>query len=178
MSDENVSDDADNEKNILKPRKELREIPLKRALKSFVIPHIVKNYEVVALRVLWKRPDFNDMQEMRSKLEAAIKGIKEVGIFISCITAQEERKLKGQQHPEIKTGFSFWVAFEWPEHLIESFEDQICKTIIPIGVDIDQCKSLRARGNSNFNSYFLSHLVTRCHMLSQLVTTSHKFLWK
>ena len=108
-------------------------------------------YEVVAVRVLWDQPDFNDMHEKRIALEAAIKGIAEVAIIVSCITAFEERKKKNDDGDddddvEVKTGFAFWVAFKWPEYMLERFEDELCRIIIPIGVDIASFKSLRTRG--------------------------------
>jgi len=130
-----------------KPKKGLREIPLKRGLKSFLIPHIANKYEVAGIRVLWKKPKFNNLYEMRMKLEHEIKNINEIVLIISCFTGIEERKQKGNKPAEVMLGFAFWMAFIWPEHALETFEDQVCGKLMKLGVNINSCKSLRVRGN-------------------------------
>ena len=126
-----------------KPNKELREEPLKRVLKSYIVPIICCKYQTTAVRVLWKEDSYSLMWSKRVQLESMLKEIKPVVAFISCITAVDERK---KSENSWKAGYTFWIAFDWPEYGISGFENMICKKFFDAGVSVSSCKSVQGRG--------------------------------
>ena len=75
------------------PNLTLREEPLKRALKSYLVAPILSKYIVCSVRVLWRESDndLNDLYEKRRKLEGELERLKEVSLFIDCITNSNEK---------------------------------------------------------------------------------------
>lgn len=126
-----------------KPNKSFREVPLRRALKSFIVSTVIESYVTMAIRVLWKEKNFSDMYVRREQLEKIFKDTPQIKMAISCVTAME----RGE---ETDTGFCFWLAYDWPEITVNKFENLLCKKIIDTGVKIDSCKRIRARGMCYF----------------------------
>ena len=148
------------------PKKSLRENPLKRALKSMIVCHVINKYMTVGIRVLWDEKDYSTMWEKREVLEGILKQMKEVVFIIDCITAMKESKEK------MTVGYSFWICFDFPEHTSEMFENRVSKAFINAGVKIASCKSIKGRGK---NIETLLHVVTRCYTLLHLVTRCYTF---
>lgn len=75
MSDTSGEDsDAQGEQmKTFKLNKSLREKPLERALRTYVISTVCQSYLTLAIRVLWKKKDFSDMFARREKLENILK---------------------------------------------------------------------------------------------------------
>ena len=65
-----------------KPRRELRDNKLKRALRAFIVPAFARSYQVVAVRALW---DSGAGEELiwgkRLELEAMLEGKKSIVAF-------------------------------------------------------------------------------------------------
>jgi len=133
MSDNDKISDNDDE---FKPNSTLREIPLKRILKTYIVSNVVDKYLTAGIRVLWKEKDFSDMFEKRSKLETVLKEIKQIVFYVNCVTALKETG------DEIKAGFAFWIVYDWPESTLEKFENMVCKKFIEVGVKIASCIDL------------------------------------
>ena len=127
----------------VKPNRQLRQEPLKRLLKSFIVSNVVQNYITIGLRVLWAEKDYSDMFERRSQLEEIIKYIKHVSLFVTSITAMEK-------HEETYTGFAVWLALDWPEMTSHKFEHFFCKKIMKSGFNIASCTVLSGRGKKYF----------------------------
>ena len=122
-----------------KPNNSLREPPLQRALKSFIVSYVNEKYLTIAIRVLWNEAEeFNTMWEQRLKLEGVLKGLKQVVLFIDCITAMQNKK--------ISCGFAFWIAYDASEVTAEAFENFICEKILETGFNIQHCKRAKTRG--------------------------------
>ena len=136
MSDDELHTDAS-----YKPKSSLREEPLKRALKCYLVSPILKKYVVCSVRCLWKEngTGYNDMLQKKEKVENCLRQVKEIALVVSCVTAMKDKD-------EIKCGFAFWVAFDFAESLITKMEDQIFKLIFESGVDVSEVKSIKTRG--------------------------------
>ena len=91
-----------------KPRNELREPILNRALKCYVVLHVVGKYQVVALMVLWKMQNYNNLFSKRNELDSLSKQVKAVVLVISCVTCFKNE--------EVDVGFVFWIGFDWPQY--------------------------------------------------------------
>ena len=126
-----------------KPRWTLRENPLKRVLKSYVVTNVVTKYVTYAVRVLWQDTEYSTMWEKRQKLETALKDIPQVALIINSITAMDEKK-------NINVGFAIWRAYNWPEHVTETFENLVCRKFMDLGMQIHSCKSVKGRGKLFF----------------------------
>ena len=142
IPDKSVQSKQPNDKNKVKPNRVFRELPLKRALKSYVISTIIESYSTLGIRVLWKEKDYSDMYSRREELEQLFKTVPEIKIIISCVTAME----KGE---ELDTGFSFWLVFDWPDITVNKFEHMLCKKVLESGFKIATCKGVRGRGMKN-----------------------------
>lgn len=135
----------ENNRDTFTPQKTLRQNPLKRALKAFLVGPLLKKYIVCSVRVLWKNDeDFNDMYEKRRLLEGKMKAMEEVVMLVNCITAMKP------SDGDTKVGFAFWVVFDFAESQSNKLEDQIVKTILEAGLDVDDVTSIRARGKKCF----------------------------
>ena len=122
------------------PNLTLREIPLKRALKTYVISTVLKKYLTVGVRVLWKEEDYSRMYERRKFLEGLLKHMDEVKMTISCVTSMAKKE-------ETMTGFSFWIVYDHPDITSSKFENMICKRFMEAGCRISYYKTLKGRGN-------------------------------
>lgn len=154
------------ERQTFVPKATLRETPLKRALKSYLIPIVLSKYVVFGLRVLWKDniTDFNDFYVKRKKLEEQLDKTKEVVFFINCITA-----MKGSGD-STKVGFAFWIAVDYAESQIMKFETYISKLFLEAGVEVPQVNSIRGRGKN-----FFKFLITCYYMLLHAITPYYTF---
>ena len=121
------------------PNSTLREVPLKRCLKTFIVSHVIEKYMTVGIRVLWEEKDFSDMYEKRLQLEQLLTDIKEVVLIINCVTAMTEKETT-------KTGFCFWIAYDYPEVTSYKFEAYLCKKIMEKEIEISSCKGVKGRG--------------------------------
>eukprot|EP00111_Clytia_hemisphaerica_P011731 TCONS_00034460-protein len=121
------------------PNLTLREIPLKRALKTYVIATVLKKYLTVGVRVLWKEEDYSKMYERRNFLEGLLKNMDEVKMTISCVTSIAKKE-------ETMTGFSFWIVYDHPDITSSKFENMICKRFLEAGCRISYYKALKGRG--------------------------------
>ena len=123
------------------PNLTLREEPLKRALKSYLVAPILSKYIVCSVRVLWRESDndLNDLYEKRRKLEGELERLKEVSLFIDCITAMKK------SNGGIKIGFAFWVAFDFAESQGSKLEDYITKRFFESGLDVAEVNCIRGR---------------------------------
>ena len=66
-----------------KGQNSLRSNVLKRALKSYIIPPVLKKYQVIALRALWDddQPDENRIWFRRKTMEDVLSRSEHVGFF-------------------------------------------------------------------------------------------------
>ena len=113
------------------PKDSLREPPLKRALKSYIVSLVTEKYLTIGIRVLWNgKEDFNEMWQKRLQLENILKSLKQIVMFIDCITAMKSK--------EVKPGFAFWIAYDSAEFTSEAYENFICGKIMEHGFDIEQ----------------------------------------
>ena len=78
IPDKSVQSKQPNDKNKVKPNRVFRELPLKRALKSYVISTIIESYSTLGIRVLWKEKDYSDMYSRREELEQLFKTVPEI----------------------------------------------------------------------------------------------------
>ena len=118
---------------------ELREPPLQRALRTYVVSPLNEKYLTIALRVIWNsREEYSTMWEQRLLLEDVLKSINQVVFFIDCITA-----MRGQT---IGCGFAFWISYDSSEFTAEAFENYVTKKILETGFNIDHCKRAKTRG--------------------------------
>ena len=76
------------------PKGSLRESPLKRALKSYIVAPIASRYLTVAIRVLWEDENASLMWQKRKKLEEILVNNEKVSFIFNCITAIKEKKTK------------------------------------------------------------------------------------
>ena len=92
MNDTSSDDDVQGDQpiKVFKPNKSLREKPLARALRTYVISTVCKSYLTLAIRVLWKEKDFSDMYARREQLKNILKAVKEIKMVIGCVTAMEK----------------------------------------------------------------------------------------
>ena len=124
------------------PKLALRERPLERALKSYIIPVIVSKYQVIAIRCLWNLDEFNNIWPKRKEIDSMLSKVQSVCGFFSCVTAQPDRKTKTIK----EVGFGYWIFFDWPEYGLEAYENLICKKFMEAGLSIESCKSTGGRG--------------------------------
>ena len=145
------------------PNSTLRENPLKRVLKTYVVSDVSSKYMTTAIRVLWSDKDFSEMYEKRIILESILREIKQIVMFINCVTS-----LKEKEH-SIQSGFGFWIAYDWPEISCEKFENLICKKFIEAGMEIRSCKTVKGRGKKIFNFLhklsLLSGRIQKCFLI-------------
>jgi len=147
-----MSDDDEIFSSCYKPKATLREEPLKRALRSYLVNPVLKKYVVCSIRCLWKDNDsgFNDMLQKRNTVENCLLQVEEIALVVSCVTAMKEKS-------NVKCGFAFWVGFDFAESLISKMEDHIFKRIFESGVDVSEVKSIKSRGKI---SSFIIQMVT------------------
>ena len=152
------------------PKRQLRNNFFKNGLKSYLLPCIMGNYEVAAVRALVK-DEAEPWYERRKLEEILIKDEHIVGFF-SCITAifvttasaikakanlsEEDRavflqRLKEKQHDVredvIYPGVAFWVIFDWPQYGLSAFENHLSKIFMESGLDLLSTSAIRGRGN-------------------------------
>ena len=122
----------------------LREIPLKRVLKTYIVANVIRKYITMGIRVLWKEEMNPQILSRRIQLEKILKEIREIVMFIDCVTAMQESK------HQTKAGIAFWLVFDGPECIYERFENIICKKFLEAGVEIESVKSVKGRGMTLF----------------------------
>ena len=144
-------------------RGQLRSEVIKRSLRSFIVPSIIRKYQVVAVRALWNSAERADdlIWGKRRELENLLLDNDKVAAFFSCITSMMQPKPKkrkrgyeeesGSEEDEEETldaapGIAFWVAFDWPEYALSAFEDEICKSFLQSGMNLLTCKAIKSRG--------------------------------
>lgn len=127
-----------------KTNKELREVPLKKALKTYIIPLITKKYNVIGVRIVWNASNYSNMYTKRKEIQDKLSKVIPVVAFISCTTGLEERK----EEKQTKNGYSFWIVFECPDYHFDSLENHVCKLFYGCDVEIDSCKPLKPRGKN------------------------------
>ena len=135
-----------------KPNKSFREMPLKRALRSYVVSTVCKSYLTLGIRVLWKEENFSDMYVRRKELEQIFKNVKEIKMVISCVTAISKKE-------KTDTGFAFWIVYDRPKITASKFENMLCKRIIKTGVRISCCKGVKGRGKMLLLIYCFDNVI-------------------
>lgn len=131
----------------LKPKTEIRSVPLIHALKTFVVDHVMKHYTVAGIRALMKPDSKHEIWQVRQILENKFSEEKHIVGFVSCGTALKT-KYKGQD-VELP-GISFFVMFDWPECAIDYYENHLSEMVMNSGLDLYNCKALRGRSKFNF----------------------------
>ena len=154
MSQEEVDNDRnqhDDEETSPKGKQELRDVPLKSALKAFVVDQIQKFYSVAGMRALISPKSKGEIWEIRQVLEQKLSEDKHIVGFFSCATS-----LRTKVDGEIKhvPGISFWVIFDWPECGLSAYENYLSKLVINAKLDLLCCNSVRGRSKY----LFLLHL--------------------
>ena len=73
------------------PKRQLTSTVLKQTLKAFVVPPIVKSYNVVAIRAVWHTIDDSCKKK---QLEMILETEEKVMLFVSAVTGLEKEKQK------------------------------------------------------------------------------------
>jgi len=131
---------------LTKVNKEFRNVYIKRALKSYVVPAIAKHYQIVTIRAMLKETD-NDrlIWGKRREMEHLLNSESSIAGFFTCITGLEEKK-SGEDEKKIIPGVCFWIFFDWPGHGVSAFEIKITKLFMESGLDIKRCYAVKPRG--------------------------------
>ena len=66
----------------------------------------------------------------------------------------------------IRYGVSFWIAYDAPEISNLDFENAITRKFLSSGLDVQDCRSLRGRGNSTDLSVHLFFIIDMLIYLS------------
>jgi len=136
--------------SVAKPNRELRSEKLKKSLKAYVVPIVIKHYQVIALRALMENTE-NDANiwEKRRRMEGILSTEKSIAGFFSCITGIEEKQ-KNKESKEIEVtvvpGVCFWIFFDWPEHGVDAFEVKVMKLFMESGMSLKRCSIVKPRG--------------------------------
>ena len=84
-------------------RRQLTSVVLRQALKAFVVPLVVKSYNIIAIRAVWHTND-DDRQlthiqicPKRTQLELILQEDPNIVLYISAITGLEKQKPKGKK---------------------------------------------------------------------------------
>ena len=116
----------------------LREEPLKRILKNFIVLPVIDKYLTVGIRVLWNEDRMQSCMEKEQQLQGIFKNMKQVKMFVSCVTAVKSK--------DYLAGICYWLAYDFPEITAKKFENMICQKILKAGFDVSSCKSVNGRG--------------------------------
>ena len=120
--------------------------------------------------------DINEIWRKREELQDILTDDKRIVAFFSCITLLDVAKKQGKRNSadnvetdpfasepsdndaddeeeenvriarNNKPGFSFWIVFNSPDVGLSFFENDVMKTFFASGLDLTDCKSIRARG--------------------------------
>ena len=157
------------------PQRSLRSEVLKNALKSFIIPPLLSKYQTIAVRALIDSDTAKKyIWGKRRELEKILQQNKHVVAFFSCVTAlQQKKKEKKRRYSQDEStsdeeeneeskenipGVAFWIAFDWPEHGLQAFENEICREFLSTNLDVISCKVVKGRGKNYFLK-FISDVV-------------------
>ena len=80
-----------------KPRRQLKSLALKNAVKTYVVQPILRNYDVASVRALLTREDDFNLWEKRPELETLLDADKHIVFFVSCITALEQNSQRNEK---------------------------------------------------------------------------------
>ena len=129
------------------PKKEIRSESLKNGLKAYICSHVVKYYEVAAVRAILKEGE-GELFSKRILVEKKLAEDSHVVGFISCLTALDQvlKGRNGAQDKKVMAGISFWVCFDWPQYGITAFENHLTKLILSCDLELHSCKAVRGRG--------------------------------
>ena len=133
---------------VLKANSCLREEPLKRVLRNFIVSPMVESFLTVGLRVLWREKDIRKCLLNRDKVDEILKGFKEIVMIISCITVIKDKD------GENSIGFSYWIVYDFPQITASKFENMLCRKILSAGFNVTSCKGLKGRGNKSYILYY------------------------
>ena len=122
------------------PIKELRNQPLRSALKSCIVSKVSSKYQVIAVRALINTN--TELWKVRRIMEETLTKDHHVVGFISCGTALTQTANK-----EVKNvpGISFWIIFDWPEHGLSAYESHVSKIFLKENLNLLACKAIRSR---------------------------------
>ena len=125
------------------PKLTVREKTVKRALISYIVEPISKNYLVCSIRALWRNDgmEFNNLYEKRIKLQNILRSVNEVVFFLDCVTAMKKSD-------EVNIGFGFWVAYDFLQCQADKMESFLIRKFLEIDVDVEEVKSINSRGKS------------------------------
>ena len=118
----------------INPIKELRCALVKTSLKSFVVEHAARYYQAAAFRVMLPSPAKVEVWLARSRMEERLAKEPMVVGFFSCATALHNIS-KDKKTNQTIAGISFWVMFDAPEMVIESFENHLTRIARDIGLE-------------------------------------------
>ena len=131
---------------LTKVNKEFQSAISKRALKSYIVPVIVKHYQVIAVRALLDKDESDrSIWGKRRRMESLLNTENSIGGFFSCITGLEDHSSEDEEKT-IYPGVCFWVFFDWPEHGLSSFETRLTKLFLESGLSINKCSIIKSRG--------------------------------
>jgi len=132
--------------SVSQPNREFRSRSLKRALNAYVIPVILKKYQVVAIRSLLKHKEEESLiWGKRRRMEMLLNKDDHIAGFFSCITAMEETDKENEERI-VLPGVCFWIFFDWPEHGLDAFEVKMIKMFLESGMSINKCTAIKPRG--------------------------------
>ena len=80
------------------PNSTLRSPVLRNALKAYVVPPFLKNYNIVALRALWDKERMPVIWKKRREMEIILLANDNIVAFFSCITALQEKSTGKRKH--------------------------------------------------------------------------------
>ena len=143
-----------------KPRRQLKSLALKNAVKTYIVQPILRNYDVASVRALLTREDDFNLWEKRRELETLLDADKHIVFFVSCITALEQKFSKKRKNDDetqesdneqdsegkIVPGVAFWIAFDWPQYGMAAYENHIRKIFLEANVNPLDCTAIRGRG--------------------------------
>lgn len=156
------------------PRRQLTSVMLRQSLKAFIVPPVLKSYEVVAIRAVWHTDD-DDRRETelhispkRRQIELLLQEDNRVMLYVSAITGLEKEKphvkktdaADGEDdnegndeenndrlgQPNCYPGVAFWIAYNAPRSTMKDIENQLEKELWKAGLNIYECKTIKPRG--------------------------------
>uniref|UniRef100_A0A7M5WRZ6 Uncharacterized protein n=1 Tax=Clytia hemisphaerica TaxID=252671 RepID=A0A7M5WRZ6_9CNID len=145
------------EEDDFNPVKELRCALVKTSLKSFVVEHAARYYQAAAFRVMLPSPPEVEVWLARQRMEERLAQESMVVGFFSCATALQNVSKDKKTNQNI-AGISFWVMFDAPEMVIESFENHLTRIARDIGLETVHSKAVKGRGIKSITGGYVSSL--------------------
>ena len=143
------SDNEDIFKDIVS-KKQIYSAAVRNGIKAYVVSHVVKLYDVIAVRFFIDK-EKGELFKVRRLVEEKLDKESHIKMFVSCLTAIE---IKSRETQEVCVGISFWIAFDWPSYGVQAFENLITKLIMEEGADVISCKTVKSRGIIYYSIFY------------------------